>query len=196
MSRVIRAILALVALGGVVVAPLASAQDKPRAGGELVFVVAAEPPSFDGHREETFAMLHPIAPHYNTLMRTDPTDRTGTKFIGDLAESWTVSPDKRTYTFKLRKGVKFHDGSAMTAPDVKASYDHIIFPPPGVASSRQAQYKAVEAVEARGADTVVFRLKWPEGSFIASVSSPWNWIYKAEILAKDPRWYEKNVMGT
>ena len=46
----------------------AFAQDKPRYGGELVFVVAAEPPSFDGHREETFAMLHPIAPHYNTLM--------------------------------------------------------------------------------------------------------------------------------
>jgi ABC-type transport system substrate-binding protein len=75
----------------------ALAQEKPRHGGELVFVVAAEPPSFDGHREETFAMLHPIAPHYNTLLRTDPTDRTGTKFIGDLAESWTVSADKRTF---------------------------------------------------------------------------------------------------
>jgi peptide/nickel transport system substrate-binding protein len=172
------------------------AQDKPRYGGELVFVVAAEPPSFDGHREETFAMLHPIAPHYNTLMRTDPTDKTGTKFVGDLAESFTVSADKRVYTFKLRRGVKFHDGSVMTAQDVKASYDHIIFPGPGVASSRQAQYKVVEAVEAPSADTIVFRLKWPEGSFIAGVSSPWNWIYKAEILAKDPRWYEKNVMGT
>ena len=81
----------------------AVAQEKPRYGGELVFVVAAEPPSFDGHREETFAMLHPIAPHYNTLLRTDPTDRTGTKFVGDLAESWTISADKRTYTFKLRR---------------------------------------------------------------------------------------------
>jgi peptide/nickel transport system substrate-binding protein len=168
----------------------------PRSGGELVFVVAAEPPSFDGHREETFAMLHPIAPHYSTLMRTDPTDRTGTKFIGDVAESWTVSADKRTYTFKLRKGVKFHDGSVMTSADVKASYDHIVFPPAGVQSSRQAQYKVVEAVQAPAPDTVVFRLKWAEASFIASVSSPWNWIYKADLLAKDPRWYEKNVMGT
>jgi len=134
------------------------AQDKPRSGGELVFVVAAEPPSFDGHREETFAMIHPVAPHYSTLLRTDPTDRTGTKFIGDLAESWTVSADKRTYTFKLRKGVKFHDGSIMTAQDVKASYDHLIFPGPGISSSRQAQYKVVEAVEAPAPDTVVFRL--------------------------------------
>src|SRR5687767_11895621 len=76
----------------------AAAQDKPRAGGELVFIVAAEPPSFDAHREETFAMLHPGAPQYNTLMRVDPTDRTGTKFVGDLAESWTISQDRRTYT--------------------------------------------------------------------------------------------------
>jgi peptide/nickel transport system substrate-binding protein len=172
------------------------AQEKPRPGGELVFVVPAEPPSFDAHREETFAMLHPGAPHYNTLLRTDPFDRTGTKFIGDLAESWTVSADKRTYTFTIRRGVKFHDGSLLTAADVKASYDHIVFPPPGVTSSRQAQYKAVEAIESSGPDTIVFRLKWPEASFIASLASPWNWIYRADILAKDPHWYEKNVMGT
>jgi peptide/nickel transport system substrate-binding protein len=195
-GRVLPILGSLVALVAVASLVPAMAQDKPRHGGELVFVVAAEPPSFDGHREETFAMLHPIAPHYNTLMRTDPADRTGTRFIGDLAESWTVSGDKRTYTFKLRRGVKFHDGSVMTAQDVKASYDHIIFPPPGVSSSRQAQYKAVEAVDAPSPDTIVFRLRWPEGSFIASVASPWNWIYRAEILAKDPRWYEKNVMGT
>jgi len=172
------------------------AQDKPRSGGELVFVGAAEPPSFDGHREETFGMLHPVGPHYSTLMRVDPTDKTGTKFIGDLAESWTVSPDKRTYTFKLRHGVKFHDGSLMTSKDVKASYDKIIFPAPGQPSSRQEQYKAVEAVEAPSADTIVFRLKYPEGSFIASVASPWNFIYRAEILAKDPRWYETHINGT
>src|SRR5438552_2318070 len=96
----------------------AAAQDKPRAGGELIFVVAAEPPSFDAHQEETFAMLHPGAPQYNTLMRVDPGDRTGTKLVGDLAESWTISPDRRIYTFKVRKGVKFHDGSVMTSADV------------------------------------------------------------------------------
>lgn len=90
-------------------------------------------------------------------MRVDPTDRTGTKFVGDLAESWTVSPDRRTYTFKVRQGVKFHDGSLMTSKDVKASYDHIIFPAPGVVSSRQATYRAVESVEAPTPDTVVYQ---------------------------------------
>ena len=105
---IIPSVALVVALG---LPTTAAAQDKPRSGGELIFVVAAEPPSFDGHQEETFAMLHPGAPQYNTLMRVDPTDRTGTKFVGDLAESWTISPDRRTYTFKVRKGVKFHDGS-------------------------------------------------------------------------------------
>jgi len=185
-------VLALVSL----LATSAVAQETPRRGGELIFVVAAEPPSFDAHQEETFAMLHPGAPQYNTLMRVDPTDRTGTKVIGDLAESWTISPDRRTYTFKVRKGVKFHDGSVMTSKDVKASYDHIIFPPAAVVSSRQATYGAVESVEAPTPDTVVFRLKYPEASFMTNLAQPWNWIYKADILAKDPNWYKKNVMGT
>src|SRR5262249_35801211 len=167
-----------------------------RSGGELIFVVAAEPPSFDAHQEETFAMLHPGAPQYNTLLRTDPTDKTGTKVIGDLAESWTISRDRKTYTFKVRKGGKVDDGSVMTARDVKASYDHIIFPPPGVVSSRKATYDAVEAVDAARPDTVVFRVKYAEASFLTNLAQPWNWIYKADILAKDPNWYKTNVMGT
>ena len=51
----------------------------PRNGGELVFPVPSEPPSYDGHREETFGLIHPIAPLYNTLLRVDPNDKTGTK---------------------------------------------------------------------------------------------------------------------
>jgi len=132
-------LLALAALSLGLAAP-ASAQDKPRYGGELVFAVPSEPPSYDGHKEETFGLIHPIAPHYNTLLRVDPFDKTGTKPVPDLAESWTISKDGRTYTFKLRRGVKFHDGAEMTSKDVKASYDKIIFPPPGVQSSRKASY--------------------------------------------------------
>jgi len=189
------AYLAMIATVAVALAP-AAAQDKPRYGGELLFAVPSEPPSYDAHREETFGIIHPMAPHYNTLLRVDPNDKTGTKPVADLAESWTVSKDGRTYTFKLRRGVKFHDGSEMTSKDVKASYDKIIFPPAGVASDRQGQYVVVEAVQAPDPYTVVFRLKWPSASFLASVASPWNWIYKADILAKDMRWYETHVMGT
>jgi ABC-type transport system substrate-binding protein len=176
--------------------PMAFAQDKPRYGGELIFAVPAEPPSYDGHREGTFAMVHPVAPHYNTLLRPDPNDRTGAKIVPDLGESWTTSQDGRTYTIKLRRGVKFHDGAEMTSRDVKASYDRIIWPPAGVTSFRRAQYTDIEAVETPDADTVVFRLKWPSASFLNLLASPYGWIYKADILAKDQRWYEKNVMGT
>src|SRR5499425_6514 len=188
-SLVIAAVVAALA------AP-AAAQDKPRSGGELVFAVPSEPPSYDAHREETFGVIHPVAPHYNTLLRPDPTDRLATKIVGDLAESWTISKDGRTYTLKLRKGVKFHDGSEMTSKDAKASYDKIIFPPAGVASDRKGEYLDVEAVQAPDPYTIVFRLKWPSGSFLMSLASPWNWIYKADILAKDMRWYETHVMGS
>ncbi|HET8576210.1 MAG TPA: ABC transporter substrate-binding protein [Methylomirabilota bacterium] len=178
------------------VTPPAAAQEKPRQGGELVFVVPSEPPSYDAHREETFGVIHPMAPHYSTLLRVDPFDKTGTKPVGDLAESWTIAKDGRTYTFRLHQGVKFHDGSLLTSRDVKASYDKIIFPPAGVVSLRKSAYRAVEAVEAPDPQTVRFRLKWPESSFLLNLASPWNWIYKADILAADMRWYEKNVMGT
>src|SRR5512132_1258002 len=140
--------------------------------------------------------MHPKAPQNNTLLRIDPNDKTGTKPVGDLAESWTMAKDGRTYTFKIRQGVKFHDGSEMTSKDVKASYDKIIFPPPGVGSTRKGQYSDVKAVEAPDPLTVVFRLKEQSGSFIASLLSPYNFIYKADLIAKDPRWYEKNIMGT
>ena len=190
-----RRVLLMALMIGTVAMP-AVAQEKPRAGGELVFVVPSSPPSYDAHREETFGTIHPIAPHYNTLLRTDPNDKTGTKVVGDLAESWTVSKDARTYTVKLRHGVKFHDGAEMTSKDVKASYDKIIFPPAGVASNRKGEYSDVEAVQAPDPYTVVFRIKWPSASFLNSLASPWNWIYREEILAKDMRWYETHVNGT
>src|SRR5437764_3433499 len=172
------------------------AQEKPRSGGELVFVVPSEPPSYDAHQEETFGVIHPMAPHYSTLLRVDPFDKTGTKPVGDLAESWTISKDGLVYTFKIRRDVKFHDGSELTSKDVKASYDKILSPPAGVKSLRASAYGSVKAVDTPDAHTVRFMLKWPESSLLLNLASPWNWIYKADILAKDPHWYEKNVMGT
>ncbi len=168
----------------------------PRAGGELTFVVPAEPPSYDAHREETFALMHPAAPHYNTLLRIDPFDQTGTRVVGDLAESWAVSTDKRTYVLKLRRGVKFHDGTEMTSRDVRATYEKIIAPPAGVTSVRKGEYLEIETVQAPEPYIVAFKLKWPSPSFIHSLASPWNWIYKADILERDIHWYETHIMGT
>jgi peptide/nickel transport system substrate-binding protein len=190
------ALVVAVALLLALVAAAPAGAQAPRYGGELVFVVGSESPSYDGHREETFGLIHPVAPHYSTLLRIDPADPTGTKIVGDLAESWTANRDGLLYTFRIRRGVKFHDGSLLTARDVKASYDKIINPPPGVGSPRKGQYAVVEAVEAPDDHTVRFRLKHPSAGILASFASPWNFIYKADILARDPRWYETHVMGT
>ena len=95
----------------------------PKPGGTLTFAVSAEPPNYDCHAQTSFAFLHPVRPHYSTLLKFDTANYP--KVVGDLAESWTVSPDGLTYTFKLRRNVKFHDGSALTSEDIKATYDRL-----------------------------------------------------------------------
>jgi peptide/nickel transport system substrate-binding protein len=86
----------------------ALADSAPKHGGTLEFAVDAEPPNYDCHANASFAVLHPIAPHYSTILKFDTANYPQVQ--GDLAESWTVSPDKLTYTFKLRPNVLFHDG--------------------------------------------------------------------------------------
>ncbi|MFQ5533046.1 MAG: ABC transporter substrate-binding protein, partial [Candidatus Methylomirabilales bacterium] len=176
-------VAAVVLVLALMLAPAAMAADAPRYGGTLNFAVPKDPPSFDGHRETTFALIHPVAPHYSLLLKFDQWNYP--KVVGDVAESWKISKDGKTYTFKIRKGIKFHDGSLLTARDVKATYDKIISPPPGVVSARKGSYVMVKSVEAPNDRTVVFRLKWAAPSFLANLASPWNFIYKADILAKD-----------
>lgn len=181
------------ALAVLLVAPPALAQ---RTGGELVFPVAAEPGSYDAHQEDDADLIYQVAPFYNTLLRAAPGDRGGTKPQPALAESWSVSRDGRTYTFRIRSGVRFHDGSLLSARDVKASFDKIVFPPEGLRSPRKAHYADVVAIESPDASTVVFRLREPSSSFITRMMSPYNFIYRADLLAEDPRWYERRIMGT
>src|SRR2546430_2927596 len=169
--------------------------EKPISGGTLTFIVNAEPPSFDGHRETTFALLHPIAPHYSTLYKFDPSDLT--KVAADVAAAMPeVSADKLTYTIKLRTDVKFHDGSKMTSDDILATYQKIIFPPTGVLSPSAGAYAAVDTITAPAPDSVIFKLKYPSASFATNLASPWNFIYSAAKLKADIHWYVQNIMGT
>jgi len=173
----------------------ATTGEKPQSGGTLTFIVNAEPPSFDGHRETTFALLHPIAPHYSLLYKFDPNDLT--KVIPDVATDMPqVSADKLTVTVKLRTDVKFHDGTPMTSDDIVATYNKIIFPPQGVLSPRAGAYAVVDKIDAPDKATVVFKLKYPSASFLTNLASPWNFIYSAAKLKQDVHFYEKNVMGT
>ncbi|HET6780489.1 MAG TPA: ABC transporter substrate-binding protein [bacterium] len=193
MRKAIVTIVALV-LVCLVAGTVSTTAQQPRRGGTLNFVVSAEPPSLDAHRETTFALIHPVRPNYNLLVKFDPLNYP--RVVPDLAESWSVSSDSLTYTFKIRRGVRFHDGSTLTSRDVKASFDKIIFPQGDVVSARQAAYEMVAKIEAPDANTVVFTLKWRSGSFVQNLASPYNWVYKADLLARDPHWYERNVMGT
>ena len=187
------------ALAVTVVAAPAIAAETPKRGGTLTFAIPADaPPSFDGHREGTFAMLHVTAPFYSVLIRINPENPSSTTdFVCDVCtELPEPSDDGKTYTFKLRDGIKYHDGTPMTAADVKASWEHIISPPEGVLSLRKSYYMMVDRVEAPDPKTVVFRLKFATGAFLPALADPFTFIYQKANLDKDPRWYEKNIMGS
>ena len=192
--KVTMVFLSLVALLGLWLAPLALAEEKPRYGGTLEVAQAGDPPSLDMHQETTFMVVIPMSPIYNTLLQFDPHNYP--KIIGDLAESWTVSDDYLTYTFKLHKGVKFHDGSEMTSADVKASWERMIWPPEGVVSPRRSYYEAVKSIEAPDRNTVVFRLHYPSASFLSMLAHPASFIYAKKYLDQDPNYYGLHTMGT
>ena len=97
-------------LGVVATAVFASSAhaQKPVSGGVLKFAVGAEPPNYDCHAQSSLAFIHPVRPHYSTLLKFDTPNYP--KIVGDLAESWTVAKDGLTYTFKIKNGVSFLDG--------------------------------------------------------------------------------------
>ncbi|HKF74157.1 MAG TPA: ABC transporter substrate-binding protein [Stellaceae bacterium] len=197
-TRLLTLGVAAVAAAGIVAMPVGAA-DTPKRGGILTYMIPADaPPSFDGHRETTYATVHAAAPFYSVLIRANPDNPSSTTdFVCDLCtEMPKPTDDGKTYTFKIRQGVKWHDGSPLTAADVAASWQAIVHPPEGVSSARESYFVMVDKVEAPNATTVVFKLKFATGAFLPALADPYAWIYKKEILEKDPHWYEKNIMGS
>ena len=112
----------------------ASAEETPKRGGTLTYMIPADGgPSLDGHRETTFAVLHATAPFYSVLVRINPDNPASTTdFVCDLCTEMPAPTDNGlTYTFKIRQGVKFHDGTPLTAHDVAASWRKIVSPAEG-----------------------------------------------------------------
>jgi peptide/nickel transport system substrate-binding protein len=186
--------LSIVLLASLWLVSSALAQEQPRYGGVLRIALAADPPSLDMHQEQTFAVAQPMGAIYNTLIQFDPHDHT--KIVGDLAKSWTVSDDYLTYTFTIHQGVKFHDGSELTAADVKASWDKILSPPQGAISPRSMYYKMVKSIEAPDRDTVIFRLHHPSASFLPVLARPDTFIYAKKYLDQDLNYYKQQTVGT
>ena len=177
----------------------AASAETPKRGGILTFMIPADAgPSHDGHRETTFAVVHATAPFYSVLIRVNPDNPSSTAdFRCDLCTEMPQPTDNGlTYTFKIRKGVKFHDGTPLTAQDVAASWNKIVHPPKGVASARQNNFVMVDTITAPDDETVVFKLKFATLTFLPALADPYTYIYSKKKLDQDMHWYEKNVMGS
>jgi peptide/nickel transport system substrate-binding protein len=166
----------------------------PKRGGILTQVVESEPNSIDCHASATSFTMQLAAMHYSTLLKYDNANYP--KIVGDLAESWQISPDGKTYTFKLHPNVKFHDGSVLTAKDIAATYERLRNPPEGIVSARREQLSDVASIETPDATTVVFRLSKPNAALPSLLASPWNCVYSAAKLAQDPAYPAKAPMGS
>lgn len=130
-----------------------------RGDRDLVFVIESNPANLD--------------PRYATDGTTQRIDRlifsglvvrdSQMNLHGDLAESWET-PDPLTYVFRLKKGVKFHDGRPLTSRDVKATMDYMM--DPANRSPKRGSFSMIASIEAADADTVIFHLKQPYASFL------------------------------
>jgi len=140
------------ALGGVSVAGLAAAQPKPRRGGTLRISV-----------DQAASVIHPLRTRVNPehmiseLCYSNLTTlTTGMAPLPDLAQSWSANADFTEWTFKLRPGVKFSDGSPCTAKDVVATYTAIL--DPKTASPARSIVSMIKQAVAVDDATVLFRL--------------------------------------
>lgn len=136
---------------------------QPKYGGTLTFGVHNDIKKTDPHKA-----LDEVEWQLATLVCESLTfsSKTGEPRPA-LAESWDISPDGKTYTFHLRKGVKFHNGREMTAEDVKWNMNRIL--DPKVGAVHYAKYEAViDSVEVVDSHTVKFTMKQPNAGFVAA----------------------------
>tara|TARA_B100000315_G_scaffold250262_1_gene282758 strand:+ start:552 stop:2183 length:1632 start_codon:yes stop_codon:yes gene_type:complete len=182
-----------------VVAGTAQAET-PKRGGILKYVVGSKIPSFDLHRETTFGVVQPIKPFYSGLIRVNPSNPADpTDFVCDICVGSVPKGEKggTSFTFKIRKDVKFHDGTPLTAHDVVATWNKIIFPPKGIPSARKAFFRMVESVTVKDDYTVHYQLKFPSGAFIPALATPHHGIYsKKDLDTHGYNWHTKNINGT
>ena len=173
---------------------LAAPEPNPKRGGVLRYGILSAPAHFDVHQSGTVSNMGTQGAMYDNLIRRDPRD-SGQTIIPDLAHSWEIAKDGKTYTFFLRKGVLFHDGAELTAEDVKATYDRIVKPPQGVSIPRTPLFATVSEINVRDRYTIEFKLSEPRPtSFImGAFASGWNIIVRKKTL-EDNNYNLRQVM--
>jgi peptide/nickel transport system substrate-binding protein len=162
---------------------LAAPEPNPKRGGVLRYAITNRPPHFDVHQSGTINNLGTQGCMFDNLVRRDPRD-SGKTIIPDLAHSWDIAKDGKTYTFMLRNGVQFHDGAELTSDDIKATFDRIRKPPQGILIPRSILFSTVEEITTPDKYTVQFKLSEPRpANFIMSaIASGWNVIVRKKTL--------------
>jgi peptide/nickel transport system substrate-binding protein len=173
----------------------AAVAQKP--GGILKLPHGDSPASISIHEESTIVSGGPMMAVFNNLVMFDqhnPQNRLDT-IVPDLALDWLWSEDGTTLAFKLRQGVRWHDGKPFTAKDVKCTWDLL----QGKATEklrinpRKSWYQNLAEVTTDGDFEVSFHLKRPQPSFIGSLASGWSPVYPCHV---SPREMRQHPIGT
>jgi peptide/nickel transport system substrate-binding protein len=184
----------LVALSCLAAVPPAAAQKQ---GGTLRMPLITSPASMSIHEESTIAVLGPVMGVFNNLVMFDQhvPQNSLSSIVPDLAESWSTSEDGKSLTFKLRQGVKWHDGKPFTANDVRCTWDMIAGNAPEKfrVNPRKSWYRNLDSVTVDNDHQVTFNLKRPQPSFIALLASGWSPVYPCHVT---PAQMRRQPIGT
>jgi peptide/nickel transport system substrate-binding protein len=142
----------------------------------LEFALQGNPDTLDPHKTAGTLTFQTLKSIYDTLVEPDQTG----KLVPALAEKWVISSDGLTWTFTLRRGVKFHNGDTLSSADVKATFERLM--KEETASPKRADYAAITAVEAPDSATVVIRLSQPYSPLLATLASGWSAILPKSLI--------------
>ena len=168
-----------------------------KSGGILKMPDFASPASMSIHEEVTRAAVTVLMPVFNNLVLFDQHKERNTidTIVPDLAESWTWTEDGKELTFKLRHGVKWHDGKPFTAADVKCTWDLL----QGKTQEklrlnpRKAWYRNLDEVTTKGDDEVTFHLKRPQPYLLVLLASGVSPVYPCHV---SPAQMRQHPIGT
>jgi peptide/nickel transport system substrate-binding protein len=169
---------------------LAAQAGTPTPGGILKVGLQADPTALDPQKQSLTAIWHVIEHIYNGLTRVKP----DLSIEGALAESWDISDDGITYTFHLRPGVTFHDGTPLMASDVKFTFERLV--DPETASTSAADLASMESIEAPDDETVVMTLNAPDASLLATLSGGSCVVYSQAFVEANNNDVSQVAMGT
>ncbi len=159
-------------------------------GGVFKIQHMDNPPSASIHEEATVSVAVPFMAVFNNLVMFDQhvAKNSLESVVPDLAESWAWRDDGRTLAFKLRQGVRWHDGKPFTARDVQCTFDLLLSGETKLRRNpRSSWYGNVETVKAEGDFGVTFHLKAPQPSLLAILASGYSPIYPCHVPVAEMR---------